>query len=192
MTKLSILVCTIPQRWQFYENLRDVLFEQMRDYETQVELLTDDHPTDNIGKKRNRLLAEAKGEYVASIDDDDTVSASYVRSIMEALHKNPNVDCCSLRGVITWDGKNPELFEHSTRYFSYSTTTNPIKYERYPNHLNTIKRSIAIQCKFPEINHGEDTDWATQLFTKGLIKSEVYIDKVLYHYLYRTRKTELL
>lgn len=195
MIRLSILVCTIPQRWQYYENLRDVLHEQMRDYELQVELLTDDSPDDSIGKKRNRLLKEASGEYICFIDDDDTVSASYIRSIMEALHANPGVDCCSLRGVITWDGKNPEMFEHSVTYHAWRTNDDPlapIKYERFPNHLNTIRREIALKATFPEINHGEDRDWSSQLHYKGLIKTEAYIDRVLYHYLFRSKKTELL
>jgi hypothetical protein len=93
-----------------------------------------------------------------------------------------------LRGIITFDGETPELFEHSIKYKEYKTVDNPVKYERYPNHLNCIKSSIAKQFKFPEINHGEDTDWATQIFNSGLIKTEHYIDSVMYHYNFITRK----
>ena len=189
--KLSILVCTLPQRFEQYEELRYNLLEQMGDYSEQVELLTDDHQTDTIGTKRNRLLKEASGEYVCFIDDDDDVSSSYIRTIMEALHANPGVDCCSLRGVITWDGARPEIFEHSVTYHAYKTNDSPeahVKYERFPNHLNTIKSSIAKKFSFPEINHGEDTDWATQIHLTGKIKTEAYIDKVLYHYLFIPNK----
>jgi hypothetical protein len=55
--------------------------------------------------------------------------------------------------------------------------------------LNCIKASIAKQFKFPEINHGEDTQWATQIKESGLLKKEVYIDKILYHYQYVTKKS---
>ena len=61
-------------------------------------------------------------------------------------------------------------------------------YERYPNHLNCIKSSIAKQFKFPEINFGEDTLWADKVFKSGLIKTEHFIDKVIYHYKYITNK----
>jgi glycosyltransferase involved in cell wall biosynthesis len=151
-----------------------------------IEVIYDDMGG-TIGEKRNRLLSDANGEYVAFIDDDDTVASDYVDTLLMALSTSP--DCVSLRGVITWDGANPELFEHSIKYSAYATTTNPIKYERYPNHLNCIKASIAKQFKFPEINHGEDTDWATQIKESGLLKKEVYIDKILYHYQYVTKKS---
>lgn len=190
--KLSILVCTIPRREEYYENLRENLLNQMSVFDGQIELLTDDHPTDNIGRKRNRLLQEAQGEYVCFIDDDDDVSLQYVNLIMEALRKNP--DCCSLRGVITMDGETPQIFEHSITYHAYHTNpdTYEVKYERFPNHLNCIRASIAKQFSFPETNHGEDTYWAHKIHLSGKIQTEVKIDKVLYHYLYRTKKTELL
>ena len=93
MIKLSILIPTLPQRFEMYEDLRDNLMEQMGQYAEQIELLTDDSLTDTIGTKRNRLLKEANGEYVCFIDDDDRVASSYVWNIMEALHAHPNVDC---------------------------------------------------------------------------------------------------
>lgn len=141
----------------------------------------------SIGYKRNWLLDKAEGEYVAFFDDDDIPSKDYIKHIMEGINKG--VDCVSLRGVITWDGQNPEIFEHSIKYDEYRTNhTGVPKYERFPNHLNAIKASIAKQFKFPEINHGEDTDWATQIKNSGLIKTEHYVDAVTYHYQYVTNK----
>ena len=94
-----------------------------------------------------------------------------------------------MTGVITWDGNNPEVFEHSIKYKAYRTNdTGPIKYERYPNHLNIIRSDIAKQFRFPEINHGEDTDFATQIFKSGLLKKETTIDGVMYHYDYKAKK----
>lgn len=151
-----------------------------------VKVLDREDEYGNIGKNRNALLDMCTREYLSFVDADDMISCDYIKDNYEAIKLNP--DCVSLRGVITWDGSNPELFEHSIKYKAYVTTTNPIKYERMPNHLNAIKSSIAKQFKFPEINHGEDTDWATQIHNSGLLKKEVYIDKVLYHYLYISKK----
>lgn len=181
--KLSILIPTIPERANMLISLLKELEKQKEIYYWDVEIIINDDTRLSIGAKRNLLLNEARGEYVSFVDDDDTISSTYIQDIMEGLKSNP--DCLSLRGVITWDGANPEIFEHSIKYNSYITHTLPvngIKYERYPNHLNVIKASIAKQFKFPELNHGEDTDWATQLRDSGLLKKEVYIDKVLYHY----------
>lgn len=146
-----------------------------------------DDGKESIGAKRNYLLDKAKGEYVCFFDDDDKPSRDYVKHVMEGISKG--VDCISLRGVITWDGENPEIFEHSIKYPAYVTNdTGFPRYERYPNHLNVIKSSIAKQFKFPEINHGEDTAWATEIKNSGLIKTEHYIDKVIYHYQFKANK----
>ncbi len=151
-----------------------------------VEILSD-NGNKNIGQKRNDLLNRATGKYCCFIDDDDTVSAEYIDKIIDGCKSGK--DCVSLKGVITWDGSNAEIFEHSIKYSEYKTnTTGAIKYERYPNHLNAIKTEIATQFKFPEINYGEDTDWATQIRDSGLLKSEYYIDKILYHYQFKPNK----
>lgn len=152
-----------------------------------VEILIDkDNGEKSIGEKRNALLERATGEYVCFFDDDDIPSNDYIERIFDGINKG--VDCCSLMGIIRIDNGSPEIFEHSIKYKEYATTDNKVKYERYPNHLNVIKSSIAKQFKFPSINHGEDTDWATQIFKSGLVKTEHYIDKVIYNYIYTSKK----
>lgn len=140
-----------------------------------------------IGDKRNELLEKSLGEYVCFVDDDDWVSRDYVKTIMESIEAN-KPDCVSLRGEMTTDGQKPEIFEHSLKYDSWRTTGNPIKYERYPNHLNAIRADIAKQFKFPSVSHGEDHNWSTQIHNSKLLKTEVYIDKVLYQYRFISNK----
>ena len=183
---LSILICTVPERKEMFTALYKDLYTQS--FGLPVEIIPSPESLNAalIGTKRNRLLNQANGEYVCFVDDDDTVSSTYVKDILKALELKP--DCVSLRGVITWDGGNPELFEHSIKYSDWVTTTSDIKYLRPPNHLNTIKSSIAKQFKFLEINHGEDKDWSLQIRDSGLLKKEVFIERVLYHYLYITNK----
>lgn len=189
--KLSILILTMRERKESLKKLKRILDPQVKPRWKDVEVLIrldDKDARSTVGSKRNALLAEAQGDYVCFIDDDDEVSNTYVRDILDAVKTNP--DCCSLKGVMTWDGKNPEIFEHSIKYKAYKTNTNneAIRYERYPNHLNVIKRSIAIKYKFPLTNHGEDTDFATQIFNSGDIKTEVEIKTILYHYLFKSDK----
>ena len=187
---LSILIPTIPERAASFNNL---FFELNFQIEMQnafglVEIITDDSEKGikSIGQKRNDLLNKATGEYVCFVDDDDKVANNYLRLILKALQNKP--DCVSLKGVITTDGQMPRIFEHSIKYNEYKTTHNLVTYERYPNHLNAIKHSIASQFKFPEINFGEDTDWATQINQSGLLKKEYYIDEVIYYYNYISNK----
>ena len=179
--KLSILIPTIASRRDMLLSLVDKLLDQAEamGVESQVEIIPLEGPG-SIGSKRNALLDAAQGEYVAFFDDDDEPGAQYIRHIFEGIAMDK--DCISLRGVITFDGDNPAIFEHSIKYCAYKETKNDVKYERYPNHLNAIRASIAKQFRFPEVSFGEDTDWATQLFKSGKIKSEHYVDDVIYHY----------
>jgi len=185
MNKLSILICSLESRSNYLDRLMKVLQPQL------VNGVSFHVATDNgqysIGRKRNDLLQNAIGEYVCFIDDDDLVSNNYVSYILAGIDKG--VDCCSLKGIITEDGKNPLIFEHSIKYNAYKTNPDsyPIRYERFPNHLNCIRSGIAKQFKFPEKNHGEDTDWATQVHRSGLIEKEHYIEEVIYYYEYRTK-----
>lgn len=182
--KLSILIPTITSRVESLRNLIDKLDIQ-RNEDVQI-LIEADAGEISIGEKRNVLLSKAAGDYVCFFDDDDLPGSNYIKNILDGIERN--VDCISLRGVITWDGDRPEIFEHSIRYDAYKTNdTGFPKYERYPNHLNAIRAGIAKQFKFPEINHGEDTDWATQIKNSGLIKTEHYVDEVTYHYQYKTK-----
>ena len=186
--KLSILICTIPSREESLNRLLDEIQKQVDANSSNniIELWYDFNPTKLIGDKRNDLIELAQGDYVCFIDDDDMISQDYIETLLKGIETNP--DCISLRGVITWNGERPEIFEHSIKYNEYKTTENQIKYERYPNHLNCIKASIAKQFKFPSSNFGEDTDWATKLHKSGLLKKEYYTDKILYHYLFKPNK----
>jgi len=201
--KLSILIPTTIDRkgvlnfllLEIEKQCGKILFYKVEDnitticYINKVEIIIfEDNFENSIGYKRNILNNLAAGNYICCIDSDDSISKNYISNLLKGIEQG--VDCCSLRGVITWDGERPELFEHSIKYDSYKTNISgdAIVYERFPNHLNCIKSSIVKQIKFHEINHGEDTDFATQIFNLGLIKTEYFIDEVIYHYQYKTNK----
>lgn len=195
--KLAILICTIPKRVDFLLRLMSVLLKQQTG---DVVIYTDDREGISKGAKRNELLGRGVeiADYVAFIDDDDLVTDEYVREIMKGIDRG--VDCCSLRGVITEDGHNPNMFEHSIRHNAYGAVSDPggygrVKYLRFPNHLNAIKSVIAGQFEFPETkhrygdeNHGEDTHWATQLHDAKVLRTEHWIEDIIYYYEYRSKK----
>jgi glycosyltransferase involved in cell wall biosynthesis len=205
--KLSILIPTTPDTEDFL--LR--LFSQFPPAEKTDTLMTFVHEdtgskigeifgvysgvieilvfTDNfiysIGKKRNYLLEHAKGDYIAFIDDDDEIGPNYFKHAFAGIEKG--VDACGLTGIITEDGLNPKKFVHSFLYDHWFEKDNV--YYRNNNHLNVIKREIAIQMKFPETNMGEDHDYSKQLQRSGLITTEYWDqEEVIYYYKYRSKK----
>jgi hypothetical protein len=58
------------------------------------------------------------------------------------------------------------------------------EYYRPPNHLNCIKSLLAKQVPFIHKNYSEDTDWALELASKNLLKSEKTISEIIYFYQY--------
>lgn len=185
MVKLSILIPTIVGREEQYNSLVSELHKQYDGDEVEICSLKDNREMP-IGEKRNKLLEMAKGEYVVSIDDDDSVSDNYIELLLKAAESG--CDCASLKGVITTDGQDAQIFEHSLKYSEWRTTGNEVKYERYENHLNMIRSSIAKQFKFPETYFGEDHEWSKAIHEAGVLKTEHYIDEILYYYKYISNK----
>lgn len=178
---LSILIPTVAKRSGLLSVLLQELYRQIGSQPVEVLVHKGEGTT---GKKRNELLASAKGEYVCFIDDDDAVSHKYIEMVLTALRSKP--DCVSLTGLMTTNGKNPRTFIHSVRYSAYFEQDSI--YFRPPNHLNTIRRDIAVKFPFPNKTFGEDTAWAMKLCKAGVLKNEVYIEETLYYYQYKTNK----
>lgn len=178
---LSLCICTLPARRQKLDWLLSYLYDQIqRDASREVEVLLDDRPIITIGEKRQALLERAKGHFVAFIDDDDGIAPDYLSRVVGALRANPDADCTSLEGVMTTDGARPEVFRHSVQFDGWFTKEG-VHY-RTPNHLNAIKRELALQVGFVAKNHGEDHEFSKNL--RPLLKKEVSTgDDILYFYL---------
>lgn len=183
---LSILIPTIKRHESFVIKLRKELYSQMIPYSDRVEIICDNNENDSTGKKRNRLLQIADGDYVSFFDSDDWPSKNYVQLLMGAVETG--CDCASLKGVYSVDGVEDGIFEHSIKYSEWKTTSNEIKYERFPTPLNLIRSEIAKKFKFPDISFGEDHHWSKQIHDSGLLKTEHYIPEVIYYYNYISKK----
>lgn len=189
--KLSILIPTTHQRAHLLAVLRTELEYQIKlnNADGDVEILTEvDNPGESpTGTKRNKLLHAATGEYVCHIDDDDEISFDYIKEVLEAIAQSPDV--VGFKGWMTTDGANRVDWRISKDLPYCAAIENGVEvYLRFPNHLSPILRKIAIQVGFPDLVMGEDYWYAETLHNLGLIKTEVYIDKFLYHYKFASQK----
>jgi hypothetical protein len=185
----SILIPTLDSRTELFTELYRELLKQIEAHQLyhKVEVLFfKDNKHHTVGYKRNSLIQAARGKYTSFVDDDDEIHKDYVKMIYDKLLKGP--DCVSLTGIITQNGNNPQTFIHSLRYkrwFSYKGI-----YYRPPNHLNPIKKNIAIKVKFANKNNGEDAQWSMQIQKLGLLKTQEEIDTPYYFYKFTSEGTE--
>lgn len=188
---LSILIPTHRRDAHYLGDLCRTLYAQAEHSGISLEILIHiDNGELSTGEKSNQLMSKATGKYLCRFDADDQPTLYYIDVIAEGIRKD--VDCVSLMGIMTTDGAHPEKFEHSLKYKEYKTVENApyeaVKYERYPNHLNAVKSWIAKRFTYPDKTIGEDTDFATKMFLSGLLKTEHYDPRVIYHYRYKTKK----
>jgi len=181
---LTILIPTLPARKHFLERLEATLVYQILDNNACVRLHTDDDTSIDIGTKRNKMMAEVSSEYMAFFDDDDMPGPNYIKHLMDGISKG--VDCCSLTGIITTDGRNPKKFIHSIEYKEMFERDSI--YYRPVMHINCLKTEHARKVAFPEWRFSEDSKWAMDLMNLGVLNTEHRIDEVIYNYLFVSDK----
>lgn len=198
--KLSILICHLTERAKQLEKLLGVLQPQITNPEEVEIIIREDDGNETVGLKRNELLSLAIGDYVCFVDDDDMVPDYYVSMILTAIdtqwlsypvlnyvdvteentvvthYKSPDV--VGFKGHYTVGDGPPQTFIHSLRYKEWKTVDGI--HQRCPNHLNPVRRELALKAGFTEKDHGEDMDFSMALLP--LLKTEVFVDKVMYFY----------
>ena len=173
---LSILICSLEARGELLFALLAELNKQMENRKDIEILVETDSGEMTVGTKRNTLLSRAQGEYICFIDDDDSIAPNYILSIMKALEKYP--DCVGIEGVLRTTGNPDLLFKHSIQFQGWYTGVDA--FYRTPNHLNPVKRKIAIEIGFPCKDFGED-HWYSNAIQQR-IKTEEYINYPIYIY----------
>jgi len=205
--KLSILICNVIGREDPLEELKRDLNKQILECNAinHIEILvhTDQGCLNKdkdgnyglpVGEKRQKLLEQAKGEYIVFIDDDDWVYPYYIEKILKAIKTNP--DCLAINGIYTHDNQ-PEKKWYIALEHDYVEENNT--YYRFPNHITPVKRRLALRAGFPDWRISEDYDYACRLrgakkgephYTEGfevpLLKTQVKIDKPMYWYRFKS------
>lgn len=181
---LSILICSLTARDASLQRLLGILTPQCDGQPVEIVIEKDEGQL-SIGQKRQRLLECAKGKYVAFVDDDDAVSNDYVDDITWALRCCPTATHCSLRGYLLQEGHKRRVFEHSNRHTAWSFTNGV--FLRPPNHVNAIRRDLALQAGFEAKSWGEDRSYSEKLVELDLMTHEAWIEPILYYYYYTAK-----
>lgn len=181
---VSILICTLPDRFNYLKRLQNILMPQVLKYSDRVEVRIHDaerHMT--TGEKRNLLIQQCWGDYFIFIDDDDIIPDFYLEEIVKAMEQKPDV--ITFNGYMLTDGESRVDFiiKLGEKYEERNG-----KYYRFPNHITAMRKSLVENFKFPHITLQEDYQWAKAIHESGVLKTEVHIDKEMYVYDFKSKK----
>ena len=184
----TILVPTLGERRTRFDRLMANLLPQLDPYAGRVRV----HAWWNNGAPslpeiRQRLIVGASSDYVSFVDDDDLTDHGFVAEIVSALDSRPDyvgfqVQCYS-------DGAPTGIAYHSLAHGRWANLAD--RYLRDISHINPMRTDIARRADFRRARRGqaEDRIWVGQLRAGRRLRTEVVIDKILYHYLYSTSRT---
>lgn len=181
--KWSICIATVPPRAKKLQRLLKVLLPQVDKYGGQIEVvvLFNNFEWSSLGAIRQKLLDDAKGEYICFIDDDDLVPKDYCSTIFPLLD---GVDYIGFNVELRNEGMSLRPVYHSLKYKHWYD--DEAGYYRGITHLNPIKIELARRGKYPEQDIGEDHYWTMEIERymrdSGEEYTEHYIDRAMYIY----------
>jgi len=183
MIRLSILICSMPRRYEFLSALLSSINAQPKALLQQTEILINcDSGHKSIGAKRNELLSWAKGEYVVFVDDDDEISEDYLEQIFIGIGKG--VDCIGISMMYSPSAGEKKPVDCSIENTIWGESHGA--YLRTIQHVCPIKRELATLVKYPDTSFGEDKDYAEAI--KPYLHTE-YRTGIIYTYKFRIIKT---
>ncbi len=137
MPTISVIIPTFNRADLLERTLRSVLSQTYRDFEI---IIIDDASTDNTqeiieekfgseikteiiryfkndlnlerSRSRNRGIELAKGEYIASLDDDDVWLPEHLKELLEYMTKNEDVGCVFSMAMFVHDNNSVSVRPH--------------------------------------------------------------------------------
>lgn len=188
--KLEILILTQRSRHLFLSQLLSLLEPQLsalglRKFD-QVDIRIEHDekfPSSmGVGDKRECIRRKASGDYIAWVDDDDLVPPYYISSILPLLD---GVDIIGWEQEVYKDGVKTR--ERDFHTISAPGWFNDANFHRDISHQQPIRRELALLHPMSG-GVGEDARWAEAM--RGSVKTEHYIDRIMYYYFWRTEKND--
>lgn len=186
MKMLSILISSTPERELMLSRLlNQVVNQKIYCFETHptlgtVQICIDDSKRFldgglSIGKKREKLVSEAKYKYCCFLDSDDSISPDYVETLLRLC--NEDKDICTFNAMAKlsnyWSVIQMGLGNENEE-------SKPGIIKRNAWHICPVRTTLAKRYKFSDTNYGEDWEWFNKVV--GNCHTEAHTDAILYQY----------
>ena len=172
---LSVLIPTISSRASTLS--RSLWYLQQQDWNDlfpeSFEVIVHQGDTIGLGDKINHMIAEARGDYIVMVDDDDHLVTHYMESVLSPLF-NTQPDFLGYKILALQNGKYWLSIAHDAKNPFGNPTLNRGVCNKMP-----IRRSIA--AKVPFGNDYTD-DWPWSGAVHALVETSDFIDDHLYVY----------
>lgn len=182
--KWSLLILTQPSRAALLARLTACLLPQLLRAQGVDLVIAFFNSRLSLGAQRQKMTEEAQGEYVSIVDDDDLVAPDFIQRILPLLD---GVDQVGFRLQEYKDGVPLKPTFISLRYNGWHDDAEA-EY-RDIMHLCPLKRELSLEVR-REGPPGEDARWACALSKLGVVKTEHFLDAVMYMYYLKTGKAD--
>jgi glycosyltransferase involved in cell wall biosynthesis len=176
--KLSVLIPSVPERMVQLQGMMDKLNKQALNKPVEILVLLENKKR-TTGSKRNMLIEQAQGDYVAFVDDDDRVASDYIDSLITAIDEFSGADCIVFDVEVNFNGQFTKVCKYGKEY-EYGQDEN--FYYRRPNHIMCYARRIASKHKFRDVSYMEDDEWGPRVSND--IVNQARLPAILYFYDY--------
>lgn len=196
MIILSILIPSIPERHDIFIELYGKLWRQMYHMHTnhptlgEIQYHLDDSKSFlegglSIGKKREKLVQEAKGKYLCFLDDDEDIAPNYVETLVRLCQHD--TDVVTFRNLTKTDNYWT-IVDMSLNYHKDDEANPNFITRRRPWHIVPIRSAIAKMHSFEDTNYGEDASWMDKVLKHCV--TEIHTDAVLHMYNHSSKTSE--
>jgi hypothetical protein len=176
MIQLSILIPSIPSRFERAKSLYEKIDLLVGDKDIEILMLTDNKKR-TIGEKREALKNASKGKYFMFVDDDDDLVD--IKDLYYATFEDVDVitfkQLCLNADKTTFTvtfglGNEVEHTSHNGRYLDC---------KRPPFHICAWNQRFR-DYAYPPVNYAEDWGWLQQVLP--MAKTEKHIPKIVHSY----------
>ena len=176
MIQLSILIPSIPSRFERAKSLYEKIDLLVGDKDIEILMLTDNKKR-TIGEKREALKNASKGKYFMFVDDDDDLVD--IKDLYYATFEDVDVitfkQLCLNADKTTFTvtfglGNEIEHTSHNGRYLDC---------KRPPFHICAWNQRFR-DYAYPPVNYAEDWGWLQQVLP--IAKTEKHIPKIVHSY----------